>query len=126
MIDTLMNNSAAASLLPTGSTVLQSKDRAQKAGTEGPPETAVTRSAETERPSNLPERIADKKERDAVVGSEVMRSTVEVRSQDADKADDDAASRKLKAKMADDAYQQTMLMTRQAEEVRAERMRIAA
>lgn len=126
MIDTLMNNSAAAALIPTGSTALQNKERAQKAGTEGPPETAVKKSQKPQDIPEQPDRVAGDSDRGKPVGSEVMRSAVEVRSQDAVKQNDDAAAKKLKAQMAEDAYQQTKQMTRQADEVRAERMRIAA
>lgn len=131
MMEAVSGSRITADLIPTGPTAIQTKDKANKAGTEGPPETAAVRAADAKRVADKDDRIlgegveAEKSEdtREAK-GSNVTQIVVESKLQSSKDADDAAADKRA-TELAEQNFAKTIDMTREAEAYRAEKMRIA-
>ncbi len=135
LTDSMADSRVTAAMLPTGPTANQARDRANVAGTEGPPVNAPTRAEPSDRARDSDARPIIF-ERDA---SEIARSVVENRmlplpdadaSPQPDSADKQAEAAAEKAEqrqrdMAEAAFAETQKINRQMQEDRAATMRIA-
>ncbi len=126
MTDTMADNRAAAAMMPTGPTATQIKDRANAAGTDGPPPKAPTRADPADQSRNSTERpiIFDQS------APQLTRSAVEnqMAAQPNPTGDDAAVAMKTAQRLTDlakAAFAETQTIVRDTQDARAAAMRVA-